>query len=92
MHGCKAHSFRQPLNFQFQMRHVLIICLSIAAPTATRANDGIFADFTTSMGEFSVELDFAETPRTVANFVSLAEGSRAWVDPLTGAVKNNDPY
>lgn len=74
------------------MRQFLMAMVFAAAPSAVLAEDGMFADFTTSLGEFSVELDFVETPRTVANFVSLAEGSRRWVDPLTGAVMGGARY
>lgn len=45
-------------------------------PTA----DGLYAGFTTSLGEFWCQLEFQRVPRTVANFVSLAEGSRPWVN------------
>ncbi len=56
-----------------------------AAPLVTA--DGIFADIQTSLGAFSADLHYATAPQTVANFISLAEGSRAWVDPTTGAVR-----
>jgi peptidyl-prolyl cis-trans isomerase A (cyclophilin A) len=48
----------------------------IAAPEA----EGLYADFITSNGDFSCQLDYRGAPRTVANFVSLAEGSRDWID------------
>ena len=52
-----------------------------AAPTA----DGIYATFIVSragstVGEFHCSLDYEKAPRTVANFVGLAEGTRNWVD------------
>lgn len=72
------------------MRHCFFaIFLSVSSVTA---DDGIFADFTTSLGSFTVELNAEQAPRTVANFVSLAEGSRPWMDPSTGAVRVNQPY
>jgi cyclophilin family peptidyl-prolyl cis-trans isomerase len=49
---------------------------AMAEPTA----DGLYAGFTTSLGEFWCRLEFDKVPRTVANFVSLAEGTRPWVD------------
>lgn len=54
--------------------------------------EGIFADFTTTLGDFSVKLAMDEAPRTVANFVSLAEGSRPWIDPRNGAVRYETPF
>jgi peptidyl-prolyl cis-trans isomerase A (cyclophilin A) len=41
------------------------------------------AHFTTSEGNFTARLFETETPDTVANFVSLAEGTREWTDPRT---------
>ncbi|CAN5334864.1 peptidylprolyl isomerase [soil metagenome] len=37
-------------------------------------NDGMYAEFNTNKGTFVAELLYQETPITVANFVSLAEG------------------
>jgi peptidyl-prolyl cis-trans isomerase A (cyclophilin A) len=39
------------------------------------------AHFTTSEGNFTIRLFDAEVPKTVANFVELAEGTREWTDP-----------
>lgn len=52
----------------------------------------IYADVSTTLGDFTIELYYEDSPKTVANFMTLAEGSRAWVDPATGIVKNNTPY
>ena len=42
--------------------------------------DGMYAEFNTSMGPVIAELYFEETPMTVANFVSLAEGNSPMAD------------
>ena len=42
------------------------------------------ATFDTSEGTFKVKLYDDKAPKTVANFVGLAEGTREWTDPKTG--------
>ncbi|MFN2445491.1 MAG: peptidylprolyl isomerase [Vicinamibacterales bacterium] len=42
-----------------------------------------FANFRTSEGSFRVELFDDKAPKTVANFVGLAEGSKEWTDPTS---------
>jgi peptidyl-prolyl cis-trans isomerase A (cyclophilin A) len=51
----------------------------------------LYAHFTTSEGNFTARLFDAETPNTVANFTGLADGSKTWTHPRTGA-KTTDPY
>jgi len=41
------------------------------------------ATFTTSEGNFKVKLYDDKAPKTVANFVGLAEGTKEWADPKT---------
>ncbi|RME94047.1 MAG: peptidylprolyl isomerase [Verrucomicrobia bacterium] len=64
----------------------------LAASAVRGADEGLFADFHTSLGDFTCRLEFAKTPRTVANFVGLATGRRAWMDPATGAVRRAPFY
>ncbi len=71
------------------MKPVLAALLLAAAPAAQAQ---VFADVSTSMGGFTIQLRHAESPRTVANFIRLAEGSAAWVNPRTGRVHSNDPF
>jgi peptidyl-prolyl cis-trans isomerase A (cyclophilin A) len=52
---------------------------------------GVYAHFLTSEGNFTVRLYDAEAPRTVENFVGLAEGTKEWSDPRTNQ-KVNKPY
>ena len=51
----------------------------------------VYADFTTSEGNFSVRLYDKETPNTVENFVGLAEGTKEWTDPRTNQ-RVRQPY
>lgn len=51
----------------------------------------LFAVLRTSEGAIRVELFPAHAPRTVASFVGLAEGTRAWTDPRTGALVEGKP-
>jgi len=51
----------------------------------------VYAHFTTSEGNFTARLFDAETPKTVANFTGLADGSKEWTDPRSGK-KVQQPY
>jgi peptidyl-prolyl cis-trans isomerase A (cyclophilin A) len=50
----------------------------------------LFATFQTSMGNLVIRLLPEKAPKTVENFVSLAEGTREWTHPTTG-VKSKTP-
>jgi peptidyl-prolyl cis-trans isomerase A (cyclophilin A) len=43
----------------------------------------VLAHFDTSLGAFTAELFDTKAPKTVANFVGLAEGSKEWTHPKT---------
>jgi peptidyl-prolyl cis-trans isomerase A (cyclophilin A) len=47
-------------------------------------NPGTYALFTTSEGQFAIRLFSDEAPKTVNNFIGLAEGTTEWADPKTG--------
>ncbi|MNJ93492.1 putative peptidyl-prolyl cis-trans isomerase [compost metagenome] len=54
--------------------------------TAEKAKKGkeMFAEFETSKGNFKIKLFSDKAPKTVENFVGLAEGTKEWTDPKTG--------
>lgn len=52
---------------------------------------GVYAQFVTSEGNFTVRLFDQEVPKTVENFVGLAEGTKQWTDPKTNQ-KVTRPY
>ncbi|MGC3998366.1 MAG: peptidylprolyl isomerase [Anaeromyxobacter sp.] len=68
---------------------LLTAALCLAAPAAAFAADGkpVYAVFKTSKGTIGVQLLPQEAPKTVANFVELATGKKAYRDPLTGEQK-----
>ena len=47
--------------------------------------EALTATLTTTQGTVTVRLFPDHAPKTVRNFVELAEGGREWVDPQTGA-------
>jgi peptidyl-prolyl cis-trans isomerase A (cyclophilin A) len=51
-----------------------------------------YAHFETTLGNFTIELFDTKTPNTVANFVGLAEGTKAWTHPKTGEKHTNKRY
>jgi peptidyl-prolyl cis-trans isomerase A (cyclophilin A) len=53
--------------------------------------ESIFATLQTNVGPIRVELFPNHAPRTVANFVGLAEGTQQYTDPRTGA-PGSGPY
>ena len=52
---------------------------------------GTYARFVTTEGNFTVRLFDQEAPKTVENFVGLAEGTKQWSDPRTNQ-KVQKPY
>jgi peptidyl-prolyl cis-trans isomerase A (cyclophilin A) len=53
---------------------------------------GTYAVFNTSEGAIVCSLFEKDAPKTVANFIELAEGSREWTHPTTGAKSKSKLY
>ena len=72
------------------------ICLSFTAvlPTGAQSDlgNGMYAQMQTNKGLILLRLFYDKTPRTVANFVGLAEGSKQWRDPDTQELKQSKFY
>src|SRR5699024_9074703 len=70
---------------------LLLGSLMVACSTNKHAElgDGIFAEFTTNQGTFIAKLYHEQTQLTVANFVSLAEGTN---EMLTEEDKKGTPF
>jgi len=80
------------------MRNLLIVMAAGVLMSSTMVVAGQdaakktpYAVFTTSEGNFTVRLFEKEAPKTVANFIGLAEGTKEWTDPKTSE-KVKKPY
>ncbi len=62
-----------------------------AGQAARKPAGKVLAHFTTTEGAFTVELFEKDAPKTVANFVGLADGTKEWTDPKSGA-KMKKPF
>lgn len=67
---------------------------STAAKETKGAKKGtpMFAIMETSLGTFKIKLFAKEAPKTVENFVALAEGTKEWADPKTGKKEKKPLY
>ena len=52
---------------------------TVKKPTTASVNEGIFAEIETAKGKIIIQLEYQKTPITVANFISLAEGTNTSV-------------
>jgi peptidyl-prolyl cis-trans isomerase A (cyclophilin A) len=55
-------------------------------------SDELYATLTTNRGDITLKLLPNHAPKTVNNFVELAEGTREWQDPNTGERTNAKLY
>ena len=78
------------------MKISLIFAMLLVVPAAfaqekPKLNPGVYANFETSMGNFTAELFEKDAPITVANFIGLASGTKDWKDPKTGTMMKGKP-
>ena len=63
-----------------------------AKPSASKHGPGVYAHFTTNHGTMIARLFDKEVPRTVENFVGLAEGKKQWRNPRTNSMVRRPYY
>jgi peptidyl-prolyl cis-trans isomerase A (cyclophilin A) len=56
------------------------------------SGDKLHATIETSMGTLHCDLYPDKAPMTVANFIGLATGKKAWLDPNSGSIQKGKPY
>jgi peptidyl-prolyl cis-trans isomerase A (cyclophilin A) len=54
--------------------------------------EDLYATLNTSAGPITIQLFENHAPKTVRNFVELAEGTREWTDPRTGSTEAKKLY
>jgi peptidyl-prolyl cis-trans isomerase A (cyclophilin A) len=78
------------------MKNVLVLLLfgvvSMATAQDKPLKKGTYAHFETSLGTFTAQLETQLAPKTVANFVGLAQGTKEWKAPKTGQTMTGKPY
>ncbi len=62
-----------------------------AAKKAEKKGKEVYALFETTEGNFKVKLFPEKAPKTVENFIGLAEGKRKWTDPKSHKEVSNKP-
>jgi cyclophilin family peptidyl-prolyl cis-trans isomerase len=60
--------------------------LALGLALATAATGALEVDFVTTRGTITATMEYARTPQAAANLLTLAQGSRGWVDSRTGKV------
>jgi len=66
----------------------IFLLLAFICPLQAQLN----ATIQTTKGNVVVQLQYNLVPKTVANFITLANGSRPWVDSRSGKVHINQPF
>ena len=73
----------------------LILLAALAVPLLAQEKPTTATEPTavieTTMGNLRCKLFPKEAPKTVANFIGLADGTKDWTDPATGKVKHGVP-
>lgn len=70
----------------------LIIFAAVLGAQNPPSKPGLYAVFHTSLGDITTRLYEKEVPIAVSNFVALAQGTKPWKDPKTGAMVKRPLY
>jgi cyclophilin family peptidyl-prolyl cis-trans isomerase len=71
---------------------MLSLSALLGAAEAPSLKPGLYAIFNTSEGSITARLYEKDTPLAVQNFVALAQGTKPWRDPKTGAMVKRPLY
>jgi peptidyl-prolyl cis-trans isomerase A (cyclophilin A) len=72
------------LSAWFILPIFLLALTASASAEEKKTESGLYAVLETTQGSMTVRLFEKEAPKTVANFVGLAEGTKPFTDPKTG--------
>jgi len=62
-----------------------------APATTVTLTGGVYAKMDTTEGNLVIQLQEKDAPKTVKNFIDLAEGKKPWQDPKTGQLREKKP-
>lgn len=78
------------------MKKLVLLALLVAIPSTFAQEKplkrGTYAHFETSLGTFTAQLETQLAPKTVANFIALAQGTKEWKDPKSGEAVAGKPF
>jgi peptidyl-prolyl cis-trans isomerase A (cyclophilin A) len=73
------------------MKRIITLLTTLGTLTMAVAAENPKAIFHTSEGDFTCELYPEKAPKTVANFIGLAKGTKEWTDPNSGQKVTGKP-
>jgi len=78
------------------VKKLVLLSLLVAIPSTFAQEKplkrGTYAHFETSLGTFTAQLETQLAPKTVANFIALAQGTKEWKDPKSGEAVAGKPF
>jgi cyclophilin family peptidyl-prolyl cis-trans isomerase len=70
----------------------LLCLIGMAHAADSKLSDGLYAEIDTAKGKIVCQLEFEKTPRTVASFVGLAEGTKYYSKDGSAPKKQDKPF